>query len=245
MIKKNIPNLLTSMNLLCGSLAGILALNNLFEAAFFMVLLGNFFDLFDGFSARLLKSESPFGLQFDSMADMVTSGVVPGIVVYQLFWISGFRATSFAFTMMDYTFTFSILPVAFLSFLIPLGAAIRLSNYNLIAKKHEDFRGLPAPASALFIVSLPLLVEHPHFYFLKPAILSFSGLCTVCVVSFLAMNTNIRLLTFKMYHFSPYEYRYQYAFFLISIPMLIIFQWVAIPMLVAIYVLLSLIRSLF
>ena len=85
MIKKNIPNFLTSLNFLCGCLASYFAFKSLFEAAFLLVLFGVFFDLFDGFFARLFKVESNFGLQFDSMADLITSGLVPGIVMYKLF----------------------------------------------------------------------------------------------------------------------------------------------------------------
>ena len=80
LIKRSIPNLFTALNFLCGCFASYLAFKNLFEAAFLLVFLGAFFDLFDGFFARLLKVESSFGLQFDSMADLITSGFVPGIV---------------------------------------------------------------------------------------------------------------------------------------------------------------------
>ena len=85
LLKKIIPNLFTALNFLCGCSAAYLAYKNLFEAAFLLVFLGAFFDLFDGFFARLLDAESEFGLQFDSMADLITSGVVPGVVMYNLF----------------------------------------------------------------------------------------------------------------------------------------------------------------
>ena len=95
LLKRSIPNLFTALNFLCGCFAAFLAYKNLFEAAFLLVFLGAFFDLFDGFFARLLKVESDFGLQFDSMADLVTSGLVPGIVMYNLFMEVGIRELNF------------------------------------------------------------------------------------------------------------------------------------------------------
>ena len=96
MIKKNIPNFFTALNLFCGCLASYFAFKSLFEAAFLLVLIGVFFDLFDGFFARLLKVESNFGLQFDSMADLITSGLVPGIVMYKLFLQVGIKEMDFS-----------------------------------------------------------------------------------------------------------------------------------------------------
>ena len=81
LLKRNIPNFFTALNFLCGCFAIYLAFKNLFEAAFLMVFLGAFFDLFDGFSARIFRLESQFGFQFDSMADLVSFGVAPAVLV--------------------------------------------------------------------------------------------------------------------------------------------------------------------
>ena len=83
-IKKHIPNLITLLNLFCGCIAVVFVSELNFEMAFYFVCLGIFFDFFDGFFARLFKVSSPLGLQLDSLADMVTSGVVPGFVMYCL-----------------------------------------------------------------------------------------------------------------------------------------------------------------
>ena len=84
MLKKYIPNLLTLLNLLCGTIAVIFAVNNALEIAAYFVLLGIFFDFFDGFAARIFKVEGELGKQLDSLADMVSSGVVPGIIMFQM-----------------------------------------------------------------------------------------------------------------------------------------------------------------
>src|SRR6056300_1774166 len=131
LLKKTIPNLFTALNFLCGCSAAYLAFKNLFEAAFLMVFLGAFFDLFDGFFARLLRVESQFGLQFDSMADLITSGLAPGMVMYKLFLEIGIRELDLSFILLRNEFTFSFAPFALFGFLISLGAAIRLAKFNI------------------------------------------------------------------------------------------------------------------
>ncbi len=82
--KKQIPNLITFLNLICGLLALIHAFNGNYNEAFSLVCLGIFFDFWDGFFARIFNAQSPLGVQLDSLADMVTSGVVPGVVMYKM-----------------------------------------------------------------------------------------------------------------------------------------------------------------
>ena len=83
-IKKHIPNIITLLNLFCGCIAIVFAFQSEYEFAFFFVSLGIFFDFFDGFFARMFKVQSELGLQLDSLADMVTSGVTPGVIMFQL-----------------------------------------------------------------------------------------------------------------------------------------------------------------
>ena len=137
-----IPNLITSANLLCGCLACVFAGLNQFEAAFWTVLLGITFDLFDGMIARMLNVTSDLGLQLDSLADVITSGFTPGIVVYQLFIRSGVLVNDYKINFFSETIVFSIAPLALMAFLLPIGAAFRLAKFNLIEQKSSDFFGL-------------------------------------------------------------------------------------------------------
>ena len=95
MIKAFIPNILTALNLICGCFSIAFAFQFQFEAVLILVLLGVFFDYLDGIVARMLNAESEFGKHLDSLSDIVTSGVVPGVIVYQLFKLSGNRITDF------------------------------------------------------------------------------------------------------------------------------------------------------
>ena len=130
-IKKHIPNLITLLNLFSGCIALIFAFKSDFAMAFYFVSLGIFLDFFDGFFARLFKVSSPLGLQLDSLADMVTSGVVPGLVMFQM--------------MSSNTSTEGIMQFfPFLGFIIALGSCYRLANFNIDTRQTYSFIGLPA-----------------------------------------------------------------------------------------------------
>jgi CDP-diacylglycerol--serine O-phosphatidyltransferase len=231
LLKRNIPNFFTALNFLCGCFAVYLAFKNLFEAAFLMVFLGAFFDLFDGFFARLLRVESQFGLQFDSMADLITSGLAPGMVMYKMF--------------LRNEFTFSFAPYALVGFLISLGAAIRLAQFNIDAEQRDEFKGLPAPANALFIVALPLLIEHPFFLSVKPMLATYPALLSICLVSAILMNIRLPLFSFKIKSMRIQDYGYQFVLLLFVFPAFYFFQWVALPLLIIVYLILNVIRNSF
>ena len=139
-IKKHVPNTITLLNLFCGCIALVSIAKGDFYGGFIFVCLGIFLDFFDGFFARLFKVSSPLGLQLDSLADMVTSGVVPGYVMYSMFAM-----------MTDNVY------VPFIGFVITLGACFRLANFNIDERQTDSFIGLPTPANALFFLSLPLI----------------------------------------------------------------------------------------
>ncbi len=166
MIKAFLPNLLTLLNLICGCFSIAFAFQFQFDAVLILVLMGVLLDFLDGLTARLLNAESNFGKQLDSLSDIVTSGVVPGIVVYQLFKLSGNRVIDYDLNLylspifnLDLVFTIS--PIAFIAFLITLGSAVRLAKFNTIDYT-DEFEGLPTPANALFFVSLPILIDHTY-----------------------------------------------------------------------------------
>jgi len=122
-IKKHIPNLITLLNLLSGLIALVYAFDDNLQMAFFWVCLGIFFDFWDGFAARTLKVSSPLGVQLDSLADMVTSGVVPGVVMYQM--LANIQQNYEQYNVTDDTFYMKLVP--FVGFIITLGSCMRLA----------------------------------------------------------------------------------------------------------------------
>ena len=145
-MKKNIPNLITLGNLLCGIIATYLAIKTKIQAAALFICLGIVFDFFDGLSARLLKVSSDIGKELDSLADLVTSGIAPAFIVFAIL-CAGLDKTN-AGDMASCS--------SYLILLMPLFAAFRLAKFNLDADQKHYFKGLPVPANALVWVGLAL-----------------------------------------------------------------------------------------
>ena len=200
--------------------------------AFYMVCLGIFFDFFDGFFARLFKVSSPLGLQLDSLADMVTSGVVPGYVMYSMFERSGHQLGNQV-----------IIP--FLGFIVTLGACYRLANFNIDTRQTDSFIGLPTPANALFILSLPLVVEFSNSLMMLEVLTNEWVLLLIALCSAYVMNAEIPLFSLKIKKFSLKENALQIVFLIISVLMVVLLHYIAIPLIIAFYVLLSVVNNKF
>ena len=142
-MKRYIPNALTLLNLFCGSIAVIFAVNNNFVTAALFVFFGIFFDFFDGFAARKLNVQSELGIQLDSLADMITSGLVPGLVMYKLLeltestWAENFsNDISNPLCSIAGTSLFPLLGLA-----ITLASAYRLAKFNIDEDQQSYFKG--------------------------------------------------------------------------------------------------------
>ena len=153
-IKKHIPNLITLLNLTCGLLAVIAIFRDQEAEAFWFVCLGIFFDFWDGFFARKYNVSGDLGLQLDSLADMVTCGVVPGLMIFKLIENLQIDSTSPYFLTED-TWYMGFVP--YLGFLITLASCYRLAKFNIDTRQTDSFIGLPTPANAMFIMSLPMI----------------------------------------------------------------------------------------
>ncbi len=230
-IKKHIPNILTLLNLLCGCIAIVFVSKLRFDLAFYFVCLGIFFDFFDGFFARKFGVAGPLGVQLDSLADMVTSGVAPGYVMYQMLSFDG--------SFMQITNDLSFFQVSFLGFVITLGACYRLANFNIDTRQSDSFIGLPTPANALFIMSLPLVIEECHFLTLSELLNIKWVLLAITLLSAYVMNAEIPLFSLKIKNFSFQKYKLQIGFLVLSIVMIATLQYLAIPLIIMTYVLLS------
>lgn len=234
-IKKHIPNILTLLNLLCGCIAIVFISKLRFDLAFYFVCLGIFFDFFDGFFARKFGVAGPLGVQLDSLADMVTSGVAPGYVMCQMLSFDG--------SFMKITNDLSFFQVSFLGFIITLGACYRLANFNIDTRQSDSFIGLPTPANALFIMSLPLVIEECHFLTLSEILNIKWVLLAITMLSAYVMNAEIPLFSLKIKNFSFQKYKLQIGFLVLSIVMIATLQYLAIPLIIMTYVLLSVVNN--
>lgn len=234
-IKKHIPNLITLLNLFSGCIALVFALNKDFDLAFYFVCLGIFLDFFDGFFARLFKVSSPLGLQLDSLADMVTSGVVPGVVMYQMI------ANSSAFPTMNSDVVF----YPFLGFIITLGSCYRLANFNIDTRQTDSFIGLPTPANALFILSLPLVLKYSDSIIILELLTNHWLLMVITLFSAYILNAEIPLFSLKIKKFNITDNVLQIVFLSFSLLFLLFFEYLGIPMVIIFYVLLSVLNNTF
>lgn len=245
-MKRHLPNVLTLLNLLCGSIAILFAVQNQFVAAGLFVFLGVIFDFFDGFAARKLNVQSELGLQLDSLADMVTSGLVPGIVMFKLIanavnTVSHEANDTWDFSIQLHGLEQSFLPL--LGLLITLASAYRLATFNIDEDQQSYFKGLPTPANTLLIISLPLIMEFQNSNFMNALILNPWFLIGLTFLSCYLLNSKVKLFALKFKDWSFKANAVRYSFMLLSIVLLIVFHFVAVPMIILFYIGLSLLDT--
>ena len=242
-MKKVIPSFLTILNLICGCFAIALAFQFQFEAVLILVCLGNLFDFLDGFAARALNSVTKFGKHLDSITDVITSGLVPGIVVFQLFKLSGNKVSDFEVLIFGYDLIFSLSPISFIAFLITIGSAIRLSKFNT-SIGNDEFIGLPTPANAIFFSALPVLINSELFIESKEIFLNNYFLISSILFSVFLMNAQFRLFSLNISFYNFKSNIYQVILIIISIPILFYLQLGGFAVVVLVYLLLNIVRNL-
>ena len=228
-MKRHIPNIITLCNLLCGCIAVVYAAGGNVYVAGGWVLLGIFFDFFDGFFARLLKVKSEIGLQLDSLADMVTSGVVPGITMYQMLQMSDIMKSTNAW----------VVYLPYIGFFITLASAYRLANFNIDTRQTTGFIGLPTPANTLFIISLAVIQSTGTIMLLH----STWVLLVITIISSYLLNANLPLFALKFKDYSFKNNAVKYIFLAISVLLIAILKVIAVPIIILLYILLSLITK--
>ncbi len=229
-MKKHLPNAFTCGNLLCGC-AGVVAVlvrNELLTASY-LIGVAAVLDFLDGFLARLLKAYSPIGKELDSLADMVTFGLLPSIIVFRL------MGQSLQGPEYDLV-TYSALP--HVAFVIAVFSALRLAKFNVDPRQSDSFIGVPTPANALLIASLPLILrQHPDWFdfLVRPGFLIvFSVVMSLLLVAELPLVA----LKFKTYAFRPNAARY--LFLGASAGLLVALGATAVPVIIALYLVVSL-----
>ncbi|WP_370000585.1 phosphatidylcholine/phosphatidylserine synthase [Winogradskyella sp.] len=241
--KRHIPNIVTLLNLFSGCIAVIFAVHGNFVVAAIFVFLGIFFDFFDGLLARKLNVQSPLGIQLDSLADLVTSGVVPGIIMFKLISITvdapNYSTYSESWNSIFHWqgFKLSILPL--IGLLIPLASAYRLARFNLDEDQQTYFKGLPVPANTLLILSLPLILEYQNSDVMNNVIINKWFLIGLTLLSCYLLNSNIKLFALKFKDWSFKNNAIRYIFLIISVVALVVLQFAAIPLILFMYILLS------
>jgi CDP-diacylglycerol--serine O-phosphatidyltransferase len=210
---------MTCGNLLCGCIGLVMTLRGQADTAAWLILLAGVLDFGDGFVARLVHVSGPFGKELDSLADVVTFGVLPATMIFQELWSLGLENSSY------------------LAYLIAVLSALRLANFNIDTRQSEQFIGLPVPANTILIAAFPLMSHYqPQFAFLwhNPIILYF-----LVVFSFMLV-AELPLLAFKFKSFGWRENRIKFIFLILSAFLLLFLQFAAVPLIIFLYILISL-----
>jgi len=246
-MKKHIPNLFTLLNLFSGLIAVIMAATDALIVAAFFVFLGIFFDFFDGFFARKFNVEGELGKQLDSLADMVTSGVVPGIIMFQLMLYAAkgqwfMELSCEVGNWREYQDTYYYF-LPFSGLFITLAAAYRLANFNIDERQSNSFIGLPTPAFAMFVVSLPMVIFYSDHLFFIELLQNFYVLLGITLLGCYLMNAEIPLFSLKFKQYGWKGNQVKYLFLLATIILLSTLQTIAIPLTIILYVLLSVVDN--
>ncbi len=229
-VRKHLPNFITCANLFSGCVGIVLAFQGEMIFAAYALFLAAIFDFFDGFASRVLQSFSGIGKDLDSLADMVSFGVLPSVILYQLFLQA---------PQIDKVSTY----LNFSAFLIPVFSALRLAKFNTDTRQAEIFIGLPTPANAILIASFPLILQ--QYPSLSRYILNPYGLTVFIIVmcALLVMEMPLMSLKFKNRDFNRNIYRYLLLLF--SAILILFFKFVAVPVVIFIYITLSIIQFKF
>jgi len=215
MIKKHIPNAITCANLFSGCIGIVYAFNGALEMAAYFVLLSGIFDFFDGLAARALNVKSSIGKELDSLADMVSFGFLPGVVLFKLLSTSDFSA--------------DLLP--YLGFVVTVFSALRLAKFNVDTRQTEDFIGLNTPMNTLLIVSLPFIQkDYPQIIGSTLFLVALTAILSFLLVS------EIRIFSMKLSNLSWAHNKYKYIFLICSVILAVVLKFVAVPFILILYI---------
>lgn len=234
-IKKHIPNFITLLNLSSGLLAVIAIFKGYYDEAFLFVCLGIFFDFWDGFFARKFNVSGELGLQLDSLADMVTSGVVPGLMMFSL--IETIQNTQEQFYVTEDTFYMGVVP--YFGFLITIASCYRLAKFNIDKRQIDSFIGLPTPANALLIMSIPMIQFENSYENVTELLSNPYVLMGITFLSAYFLNAHIPLFSLKLKSLAWEKAKVQYLFILFSIILFLLLDFIALPLIILSYVLVS------
>ncbi|MCJ8165647.1 CDP-alcohol phosphatidyltransferase family protein [Pontibacter sp. E15-1] len=230
-MKKHIPNAITCLNLFSGCLALYFAFQDQLVYTAYLVGIAAVFDFLDGMLARVLKAYSEIGKQLDSLADMVSFGVVPGTVMFMLLQ----RADASVLGIPS-----DILP--FFGFLITIFSALRLAKFNIDTRQTTSFIGLPTPACTIFVASLPLILQYGgllHYeIILNPLVL----LALTVLLSFLLV-AELPLFALKFTNLRWQDNSMRFIFLGLSVILVALLKFAAIPLIIVLYILLSIIKK--
>ena len=223
-----LPNALTLANLVAGAIAILFAIKyHAYETSLWLIIAAAVCDFFDGFVARLLNQQSPLGVQLDSLADDISFGLAPAVVMYDIY------ANSSSY----YDLSQNVMqPLGYVIFIIAAFSALRLAKFNIDTTQSDEFEGLPTPANALMLMSLAVLYANGDVTLYQEHVLLISVAASLLLVS------PIRMLALKFKNFKLKGNEFRYGFILTSLALIIFFTTYSIVSIIVLYIVLSTVR---
>ena len=223
-----LPNALTLANLVAGAIAIVVALTTQnYELSFWLIIAAAVFDFFDGFAARLLKQQSELGVQLDSLADDISFGLAPAVVMYEVYCgTSSYYALDSAIMQ----------PLGYVVFIIAAFSALRLAKFNIDTTQSTEFEGLPTPANALMLMSLATLYANGSVTLYQEHVLLISIAASLLLVS------PIRMFALKFKSFRLADNKLRYGFLLAALCFIIFFTAYSIVAIIVLYIVVSTLR---
>ncbi len=232
-IKKHIPNTLTCANLLCGCFGILNVFDGNLEIASYLMCIALVCDWFDGFVARLLHVTSPIGKELDSLADMVSFGALPAFIMLHLIEGScdGFCTTGlFGFHK------------PYIALSLAVFSALRLARFNVDTRQSDSFIGVPTPANGLVVAALPLIAIYQPEY--KSIFINYNVLIIYSIVMSYLLVAELPLFALKFKDFGWKSNQIKYVFLILSILLIILLKFVAVPIIILMYIVLSIIQNM-
>ena len=229
-VSKHVPNAITCANLFSGCIGIVFAFQENLIFAAYALFLAAIFDFFDGFASRVLQSFSGIGKDLDSLADMVSFGFLPSAIMYELFLKSPQIPQISSW-------------LNFIAFLISVFSALRLAKFNNDTRQADSFIGLPTPANAILIASLPFILKyHPGF---SQYLLNTYVLAALVLVMCMLLVAEIPLMSLKFKNTDFNKNIYRYLLLLFSAILILFFKFAAVPVIIIMYITLSIIQYKF
>lgn len=228
-MKKQIPNIITCLNLVCGCLSIMFTLfEGWWQVGALLIIVSAVFDFFDGFTARLLHVSSPIGKDLDSLADIVSFGIAPAMIIFTFM-----QDCVYAMSPAEQASLLWFIPYS--AFLIPPFSAYRLAHFNHDERQATEFRGLATPANALFIGYLPFAAQE------MPVLHNVWILLFLVVTFSILLVTDLPMFSLKFHHLKLKENEIRYIFLALALFLLLFFRLGAFPMIILAYILLTII----
>lgn len=233
---------MTLGNLLCGCLGIVFVFEGNLLYASYLIFIAGILDFLDGFVARLLNQHSEIGKQLDSLADMVTFGALPSFILAKLIQLSVNQNSILTDFVPSKLLSQTHLPLlAYIAFILALFSCLRLAKFNIDTRQSDSFIGVPTPANAFVVAAFPLILEfNPEYKFL---ILSPTFLISYTLIMSYLLISEIPLFALKFKSFSWKSNQIKYIFLILSVILLITLQFLAIPLIIFLYIIMSVISN--